>query len=160
MDQVAEFLGKYNPDNKASRMLDTKIDKSEFPVLAKHFNNVNVFTEKMGLTAAETGDVKFIAASQGNTMAMLSCFKTWRGHNPADATYRTLLKIVLKVAIEETELAEKVLKHMIDNNIYPEVQPVELCEMDINWMSLTPFCNVSMQDCITIAVYLACVLCI
>ncbi len=101
-------------------MLDREIEPSEFGVLASKFANVALFIEDMRLTPAEKGDVCTLVSSHGNQMAMLKCFEAWRSHNPACATYRTLLQIVLKVG--QVEIAEHVLQHMIKNDNVNAIQ--------------------------------------
>ncbi len=111
MEQLKDFLKRYNLKDIALGMLDREIEPSEFGVLASYFANVALFIEDMRLTPAEKGDVCTLVSSHGNQMAMLRCFRAWRSHNPACATYRTLLQIVLKVG--QVEIAEHVLQHMI-----------------------------------------------
>ncbi len=118
ISETESFLKSFNRDNNVAvtvAMLNIKIEGKDFPVLAKYFDNIQLFTEDMGLTAAEMGDVRNTVASQGNQMAMLKCFKMWKNHDPPNATYKTLVEIVLNLG--QVELATKIVQYMIDKNI-------------------------------------------
>ncbi len=112
ISSLSDLERECDPEKKATELLDTRIDPSEFVVLGGYFETVDSCINSMGLQPAEKGNVKFKFASQGVQSAMMECFKNWRNHNPAGATYRTLLEIVLKA--KEKEAAIQIYQHMID----------------------------------------------
>ncbi len=111
------FLVNYNRRTTARltiEMLDIVIDPKQFSDLASNFADVELYIESMGLNDAEKGDVKNLIF-QGNQKAMTRCFENWRGHNSSNATYKTLLEIVVK--LKKEEIVENLLQYMIDKNI-------------------------------------------
>ena len=90
-----------NEYNISSDQLNSEVEESDVTFLAAYFDNVELYVKVLGLTKGEQVDVKRMAHSQGNQVAMTECLSLWRQHNPSTAILRTLLDILLKLRKEE-----------------------------------------------------------
>ena len=84
------------------------------PILACHFDNVKMYSLALGLTPAQQADVRQIKVLEDTQTAMMECLSLWQRSNPAAATYRTLVKLLLR--LRKYEIASKVYKHCLDNS--------------------------------------------
>ena len=75
-----------------------KILQEDIPYLALHFDDVNLYVDVMGLTPGEQINVNGARTSH---LAMIKCLKLWTRKNPAQATFRTLLEMLVKLKKEE-----------------------------------------------------------
>ncbi len=100
-NQIAlqELMKRYNLTDE---QLNREIINSDFSYLAKYFDDVEIYSNAMGLDPAEQDDVKRLYHSEGSQAAMMKCLKTWKQHNSSRATYRALLDIVLNLRKGET----------------------------------------------------------
>ncbi|XP_064389445.1 uncharacterized protein LOC135337437 [Halichondria panicea] len=105
-NQVAlqELMRRYNLTDE---QLNREIVDSDTPVMALHFDDVEMYSIAMGLAIAEQADVK---ESRGNQAAMLKCLQVWKERDPFQATYRALLDIVLRLGKGET--ADKICQQL------------------------------------------------
>ncbi|XP_064384730.1 uncharacterized protein LOC135333658 [Halichondria panicea] len=95
-------------------LLNNEIETTEFPILACHFDNVKMYSLALGLTPAQQADVRQIKVLEDTQTAMMECLSLWQRSNPAAATYRTLVKLLLR--LRKYEIASKVYKHCLDNS--------------------------------------------
>ena len=95
-------------------LLNSKIDKKEFPILAAHFDNIPMYSLALELTPAQQADVKRFLVQYDTQTAMMQCLSMWQERNPAAATYRTLLELLLRV--KKYSIAIKVFKHCLENS--------------------------------------------
>ncbi|XP_064385076.1 uncharacterized protein LOC135333972 [Halichondria panicea] len=95
-------------------LLNNEIETTEFPILACHFDNVKMYSLALGLTPAQQADVRQIKVLEDTQTAMMECFSLWQRSNPAAATYRTLLKLLVRM--RKHEIANEVFKHCLENS--------------------------------------------
>ena len=93
--------------------VDHKIQQKDIPYLAPHFDYVNLYVDVMGLTPGEQMDVN---GADTNQLAMIKCLNLWTRKNPAQATFRALLEMLVK--LKKEEIAMKICQYLI---------PVSLC---------------------------------
>ncbi len=101
----AVLQGLMNKYQITTSQVDCKIQQKDIPYLALHFDNVNLYVDLMELTPGEQTDVN---GADTNQLAMIKCLKLWKGKNPAQATFRTLLEMLVK--LKKVEIASQVLK--------------------------------------------------
>ncbi|XP_064387664.1 uncharacterized protein LOC135335907 isoform X3 [Halichondria panicea] len=89
---LQDLIKRYRLTDK---QLNSEIKKSDTPVIAHYFENVQLYSSAMELTLAEEADVKELRRVDGNQTAMMKCLQIWKKHAPSQATYRALLDIVL-----------------------------------------------------------------
>ncbi len=103
---VSEVLqGLMNKYQITTFQVDCEIQQKDIPYLALHFDNVNLYVDVMELTPGEQMDVN---RADTNQLAMIKCLKLWKGKNPAQATFRALLEMLVK--LKKEEIASQVLK--------------------------------------------------
>ena len=93
--------------------LDTMIPTDTIHIFAGCFDNYNNYTDILKLTDAEQTDVKRMSDQNGSQSAMRETLKIWRGHNPETATYREILKIVMKFG--KQQVARVICKYIKEN---------------------------------------------
>ncbi len=86
---------------------DLEIQQKDVPFLALHFDNVELYVDVMELTPGEQTDVK---KSADTHEAMIKCLRLWKGKKHEQATFRTLLKMLVKLRKEE--IAVKVCQYL------------------------------------------------
>ncbi len=77
--------------------LDTEIQ--DIIILADFFDDPMNYVEKLGLSRADSSDVRQ-AKIDGTQTAMCLALTKWRDHNPSAATFRALLKILMELRKE------------------------------------------------------------
>ena len=82
--------------------LDCVIEEKDMIMLAKHFDDVELYLRVFELTTAEQANVRRMSYIHDNQIAMAECLSLWRKHNPSRATLRALLEILLSLSKEET----------------------------------------------------------
>ncbi len=82
--------------------------------MAAHFDNVPMYSRALELTPPEQDDVKRFLVLNNTRTAMMECLSMWQQRNPAAATYRTLLELLLRV--KKYSIAIKVFKHCLENS--------------------------------------------
>ena len=103
---MSEVLqGLMNKYQITTFQVDCEIQQKDIPYLALHFDNVNLYVDVMELTPGEQMDVN---RADTNQLAMIKCLKLWKGKNPAQATFRALLEMLVK--LKKEEIASQVLK--------------------------------------------------
>ncbi len=93
--------------------VDSEIQQKDIPYLALQFGDVNLYVEMMGLTPGGQTDVN---GADTNQLAMIKCLKLWTRKNPAQATFRALLEMLVK--LKKKEIAMKICQYL---------KPVSLC---------------------------------
>ena len=95
--------------------LDTEIQEKDIYILAGYFETVNkaIFLP-LNLVPADRGDVKRIANQEGTQAAMAHALGIWRRVNPARATFRTLITIVLE-HLKDGDLAREIAAYAASN---------------------------------------------
>ena len=88
---IEELTVEYNVTDE---QLNTKIGEDIFD-LAGCFDCVEIYPDKLGLTAGQQTQVEELAERRDVQTAMTKALKFWRQPNPLLATYRTLLQILL-----------------------------------------------------------------
>ena len=81
--------------------------------MAAHFDSLEMFMQPLGLLPAQQADVKNRQFLNGTQTAMMQCLSLWQRSNPAAATYRTLVKLLLR--LRKYAIASKVYKHCLEN---------------------------------------------
>ncbi len=92
---IQELMDKFQ---LTTTQVDRKIQQIDIPYLAIHFDNVELYVDVMELSSGEQIDVKH---ADTNQLAMIKCLKLWKGKKPAQATFKTLLVMLVKLRKEE-----------------------------------------------------------
>ncbi len=106
---LQELASRYN---LTAEQLNSEIEHSDFPCLALYFDNVDIYSHIMELTASEQADVKMLYFREGTQAAMVKCLLFWRTHNPFTATYRALLELLL--GLRKERIADQICQHLLD----------------------------------------------
>ncbi len=108
---IQELLGKYHVDTV---QLDQEIPKKELPVIAAYFDNsVELYSQAMDMNAADQHDVRTALLQHDAQIAMMKCLLKWMQRNPSEATFRTLLELLLR--LNKTEVAAEVCQYLAQN---------------------------------------------
>ncbi len=78
--------------------VDREIQLKDIRYLAPLFDDVNLYVDVMELTPGEQTDVHSTRTSH---LAMIKCLILWTRKNPAQATFRYLLEMLVKLKKEE-----------------------------------------------------------
>ncbi len=98
------LLDKYK---LTTSQVDCEIQQKDVPYLAAYFDNVELYVDAMELTPGEQTDVN----RKPNThIAMIECLRLWKAKKPEQATFRTLLEMLVKLRKEE--IAVKVCQYL------------------------------------------------
>ena len=87
--------------------VDCQIQQIDTPCLAAYFDNVEFYVDLMELTTGEKTDVE---GAKTNHLAVIKCLNIWKRKNPAQATFRTLLEMLIKLRKEE--IADQICQYM------------------------------------------------
>ena len=90
--------------------LDREIEDKDTALISTHFDDFENYVHRLELTGNEQTDVKKIAQVSGNQVAVITCLSIWRGHEPSEATFRALIRILLDLGKEE--IATKICLHL------------------------------------------------
>ncbi len=91
--------------------LDTEIEETDMIVLADHFDNIETYSTLFELTDSKKQDVIDEKIRYDTQTAMSLAMKLWRRRNPAAATYRALVEIVL--SLRKVDVATKVCEFLV-----------------------------------------------
>ncbi len=103
--------------------LDTEIIEIDMIVLAAHFDNIETYSTLFELTDSKKQDVIDEKIRYDTQTAMSLAMKLWRRRNPAVATYRALVEIVL--SLRKVDVATKVCEFLASK-----------CECQISFMCM------------------------
>ncbi len=106
---LQELVGKYHVDTV---QLDRKIPGNEVPVIAAYFDDAELYSQAMGLSAADETDVRTTLFQYDAQTAMARCLSRWRQLHGL-VTFRELLELVLK--LNQTEVAARVCQYLAWN---------------------------------------------
>ena len=91
--------------------LDQEIEQDDLAPVAMHFDDVELYLNPLKLTGNEQADVRRETyLSRSNQVAVINCLSIWRGHEPSEATFRALIKILLDLSKEE--IATKICQYL------------------------------------------------
>ena len=93
--------------------LDQVIPDNELSVIAAYFDSVVLYSQAMGLSAAEQHHVKTTIVLYDTQTAMMCCLKFWKEHRPSMATYRALMELLLR--LNRTAVATQVCQYLAQN---------------------------------------------
>ncbi len=125
---LQELMGRYNLTNE---QLNREISNPNFSYLAIYFDDVEIYSNAMGLASAEQADVKRLYHSEGSQAAMLKCLKIWKQHNSSQASYRALLDIILRLGKGDT--ADKICQQLTQRKyMYISAPPLFLAPLTSN----------------------------
>ena len=91
--------------------LDQEIEQNDLAPVAMHFDDVELYLNPLKLTDNEQADVRrenYLTRS--NQVAVISCLSIWRGHEPSQATFRALIKILLD--LKKEKIATKICQYL------------------------------------------------
>ena len=83
--------------------LDKVIADTDLVQLAGCFDKAELYLDKLGLTSSEKRDVRWQCTKDGR-VAMAMALELWHKHDPKNATFRNLLKILLDMRREDVAL--------------------------------------------------------
>ncbi len=91
--------------------LDREIEQDDLAPVAMHFDDVELYLHPLKLNGNEQTDVRTSAhVSKSNQVAVINCLSIWRGHEPSEATFRALIRILL--GLRKEEIATKIFQHL------------------------------------------------
>ena len=91
--------------------LDKEIEERDIHIIAGYFENVpKAILKPLNLLPADRGDVNRTANQEGIQAGMAHALSVWRKVNPAKATFRNLIIIVLE-NLNNGELARSIAKY-------------------------------------------------
>ncbi len=91
--------------------LDTKIEETDMIILADHFDNIETYSTLFELTDSKKQDIIDEKMRYNTQAAMSLAMKLWKRRNPAAATYRALVEIVL--SLRKVDVATKVCEFLV-----------------------------------------------
>ena len=89
--------------------LDREIEDMDIALISTHFDDVELYLNPLKLTYNEQAGVTRIAQVGGNQVAVINCLSIWRGHEPSEATFRALIRILLDL---EEVIATKICQFL------------------------------------------------
>ena len=92
------------------KQLDREIEQDDLAPVAMHFDDVELYLNPLKLNGNEQIDVKRDAFVKGNQVAVINCLSIWRCHEPSEATFRALIRILLDLRKEE--IATKIFQYL------------------------------------------------
>ena len=91
--------------------LDQEIEQDDLAPVAMHFDDVELYLNPLKLTDNEQSDVRRETyLSRSNQVAVINCLLIWRGHEPSEATFGALIRILLDLGKEE--MATKICQYL------------------------------------------------
>ncbi len=91
--------------------LDREIEQDDLALLAMHFDDVELYLNPLKLTDNEQVDVRRDTyLSRSNQVGVINCLSIWRGHEPSEATFRTLIRILLELG--KDGIATKICQYL------------------------------------------------
>ncbi len=103
--------------------LDTEIKETDMIILADHFDNIETYSTLFELTDCKKQDVIDEKIRYDTQTAISLAMKLWRRRNPAAATYRALVEIVL--SLRKVDVATEVCEFLASK-----------CECQISFMCM------------------------
>ena len=107
--------------------LDEQIGQKDMLKLSAYFSNVQDYMTYLELTPSQQRDIKDLVFRKNTQSAMAEALRLWGKPNPPAATYRALIKIVLKA--NEGQLAIDIFQHLrnITASFIISIQPEDVC---------------------------------
>ncbi|XP_064388594.1 death-associated protein kinase 1-like isoform X4 [Halichondria panicea] len=103
-----EFMVKHGVTDE---QLDREIEQDDLAPVAMHFDDVELYLNPLKLTDNEQSDVRRETyLSRSNQVAVINCLLIWRGHEPSEATFGALIRILLDLGKEE--MATKICQYL------------------------------------------------
>ena len=102
--------------NVSDHQLDGRVEEADLPELAACFDNTEDYVEKLQLTPGQQTDVRAQAFVNGTQAGMKVALKCWRNRNSVEATFRTLLLILLSLL--NGDVAVRVCKYLANKCEY------------------------------------------
>ncbi len=100
-------------DHVDTVQLNREIPDDELPVIAAYFNNVELYSQAMGLSPAEQVDVRTALHQYDTQTAITKCLLFWQQRDPYKATYGALLELLLR--LHRTQVATQVCQYLAQN---------------------------------------------
>ena len=100
----------------SDHQLDGRVEEADLPELAACFDNTEDYVEKLQLIPGQPTDVRTQAFVNGTQAGMKVALKYWRNKNPVEATFRTLLLILLSLL--KGDVAVRVCKYLANKCEY------------------------------------------
>ena len=98
------------------KQLDREINDKDTALISTHFDDFENYIHRLKLTGNEQADVKKISQVSGNQVTVINCLSIWRGHEPSEATFRALIRILLDLRKEE--IATKICQYLKEQVYY------------------------------------------
>ncbi|XP_064388297.1 uncharacterized protein LOC135336435 isoform X2 [Halichondria panicea] len=103
---LQELIDKYHIDTV---QLDREIPDVEVPVIAAFFDSVELYSQAMGLSAADQTTVRTNLVQYDAQTAMAKCLSIWKQLYAFQATFRALLELLLR--LNRTEVAAQICQY-------------------------------------------------
>ena len=114
--RLQKLMDKYRVDTV---QLDREIPDNELSVIAAYFESVKLYSAAMCLSPSEQAYVRLTFTQYDAQTAMARCLSIWKKHNPYEATYRALMKLLLR--LNRTEVAAQICQYLAQNVSIPFV---------------------------------------
>ncbi len=101
---LQELVDKYQ---LTTSQVNHEIQQEDISYLATSFDNVEYYMDVLGLSSGEQTDVINKADTHA---AMIKCLKIWKGNKLSQATFRTLLEMLVK--LRKGEIADHVCQYL------------------------------------------------
>ncbi|XP_064390660.1 uncharacterized protein LOC135338452 isoform X2 [Halichondria panicea] len=108
---LQELMDKYHVDTV---QLDREIPDNEVAVIAAYFDSVELYSQAMGLSAADQTTVRTTLLQYDAQTAMTRCLSIWKQLYSFKATFRALLELLLR--LNRTEVAAQVCQYLTQNS--------------------------------------------
>ncbi len=104
---LQDLIRRYNLTDV---QLNSEIVDSDTPKMALCFDDVEIYSNVMGLAPAEQANVNMLYHREGTQTAIMKCLKIWKQHDSSRATYRALLDIAL--SLEKGDTAHQICRQL------------------------------------------------
>ncbi len=91
---LQQLMDKYQ---LTTAQVDHEIQRTDLPILAAYFDDVELYVDAMELTNSEKID---ILKAESNHLAMIVCLNIWKSKKLSQATFSVLLEMLIKLKKE------------------------------------------------------------
>ena len=99
-----------NETKLTDNQLQARVEEADLSELAACFDNTEDYVEKLGLSSGEQTDVRTQTFVNGTQTGVKVALKYWRNRTSIEATFRTLLLILLSLL--KGDIAIRVCKYL------------------------------------------------
>ncbi len=101
---LQRLMDKYQLCNT---QINRKIRQKDIPILAAYFDVIDLYVDAMELSLDEQN---YVSKKANTRVAMIECLKIWKRKKPSQATFRALLKMLIK--LKKGAIADQVCQYL------------------------------------------------